>query len=101
VNTMADPTQFTFSWRDVAASLLKQQGIREGKWLIGLQFGFAAVNVGPGPSEVLPSAIVGAQQLQLTRLPADAEVSALVVDAGQANAPERASTPRRKPRKTK
>jgi hypothetical protein len=60
---MAEPTQFTFDLREVAELLVKQQGIHDGLWLVGFEFGFGVGNFGPNPAQSKPSAMV-----QITRV---------------------------------
>lgn len=83
---MADSIQFDYSLRELTTLLVKDQGIHEGRWMVAFEFGFAAMNAGPIPSEIRPAAIVQINKAMLVRapdgFPAD---SPLVVDASQVN----------------
>jgi hypothetical protein len=86
---MADPTQFSFDLRDVATALIKQQGIRDGSWLLGFEFQVGVGTWGPNPTEAKPGAMLQIAKLTLARrdpnMPAE-----LAVDAAEVNpAPQR------------
>ncbi len=36
---MAEPTQYTFSYKEVVEALIKQQDLHEGEWAIFVEFG--------------------------------------------------------------
>ena len=79
---MADQTQFTFVLKDVITALIRHQGLHEGIWGLGIEFGFGAANFGPTPEDIFPSAFVQVQKLGLSR----AEVEGpLAVDAAKVN----------------
>src|SRR5437763_15668072 len=100
---MAEPTQFTFSVQEVTKALIKQQELREGKWVIALEFGFGAGLVGQTPDgAVFPTAFVAIQRVNLVRHPDNAPAHPLVTDAAEVNprpptAPEHPSVGRRRP----
>jgi hypothetical protein len=81
-NVMSNATQFQFNLMDVAKMLVKQQGITEGHWTLGVKFNFAALNLGPNKEGVRPSALVGVDQLVLTKAD-DKEDQPLTVDAAK------------------
>jgi hypothetical protein len=68
------------------ADLIRLHGIKEGKWLIGFEFGLGAGIVGPSPEMQRPGAIVAINRLTLTRhtevIP---ELLPFVVDAAEVN----------------
>lgn len=73
-----------FPWAEVAVMLIKSSGITSGLWHVGARFGFAAINAGPVPAEVVPTAVVGLQSVILS--PAEAP-GPLVFDAAELNKP--------------
>lgn len=81
---MTEPTQSTFSFelKDVLTALIRQQGLREGIWGLGIEFGFGAANFGPTKENAFPSAIAQVQKLGLTRVDAEGP---LAVDAAKVN----------------
>lgn len=86
---MAEPTTYTFELKEVAAALIKQQGITEGRWLIGFEFQLNAGMVGKTPEDSLPAAVLNVVRLQLVRVPPEAPASSLVVSASEISAPKR------------
>jgi hypothetical protein len=82
---MAETQQiYTFSYKEVAEALVKQQGIHEGLWGVYIKFGISATNIGPGPQEIVPAAIVPVLEVGIQRFK---EESNLTVDAGKVNPP--------------
>lgn len=83
---MAEASEYTFSHAEVAAAMLKEAGIREGKWILAVNFGLAAGITGPSEETAVPSAFVGVTGFALVR--ADpASPQALVVDAAEVSRP--------------
>lgn len=82
---MPEPTQLSFSHKEVATALVKAQGIREGIWGLFVKFGIAGMNVGPNDDELNPTALVPILSLGLQRFD---KVNALSVDAAEVNPPQ-------------
>lgn len=66
---MADATTYSFDLREATIALLKIQGIREGRWVLAVEFNFAAMAMGVSPEEARPTGIVQVNRLQLMRAP--------------------------------
>ena len=79
---MPEINTLSFSHKEVAEAIIKYQNIHEGIWGIYIEFGIGAANVGPGPSDVLPSAIVPVLKIGIQRFP---EPNNLTVDAAVVN----------------
>jgi len=81
---MADADRYTFTYKEIAEALVKQQGIHEGLWGIYVEFAIAAANVGATPegNDLVPAAIVPVQKMGLQRFP---EANNLTVDAAVVN----------------
>jgi hypothetical protein len=79
---MAEASQITFSFKEIAELLIKRQKIHEGIWGIYVKFGIGAMNMGPTENEVRPTAIVPILELGLQKF--DKE-SNLTVDASKVN----------------
>jgi hypothetical protein len=79
---MAEVEKFVFSHAEVVEALIKQQDIHEGKWMLYIEFGIAAVNAGPDPKELDPAAIVPVRKIGLRRSDDDTN---LTVDASIVN----------------
>lgn len=79
---MAEITQIQYKLREVAALMVKDQGLHEGLWMAQVVFGFAAINTGPNPDDLYPTAMVPVQSIGLTRV---TETGPLTIDASVAN----------------
>jgi hypothetical protein len=89
---MATPKQFTFQFKELAALLAREAGVRQGHWGIYVRFGLSASNVGPTQEELRPAAIVPIFELGIQEFDAP---NSLTVDAatlsGAATQPKAAS----------
>lgn len=86
---MAEATRYTFSFKEIAETLIKRQGIHEGLWGVYVRFGIQAANVGGmGGSPLLPTAMVPILELGISRKEKPDE---LTVDAAKVNPPLRAA----------
>ncbi|HUI12563.1 MAG TPA: hypothetical protein VL048_03725 [Xanthobacteraceae bacterium] len=81
---MAEPTQFTFAWKEVAEALIKKADIHEGLWLVSVDFNFTAGVMGPNPGDARPGAAMLIPSLSLVKASAEAPAH-LTVDAAKAN----------------
>ena len=79
---MAEPTQFSFSHKEVATALVKAQGLHEGIWGLLINFGIRGMNVGATEDDLQPSAIVPVISVGLQQFP---KVNNLSVDAAEVN----------------
>lgn len=79
---MAEPTQFSFSYKELAEILVKKQDLHEGIWSFNVRFGMQATNFGPGPNELKPAAIIPIMDIGIQRV--DQENN-LTVDAAKVN----------------
>lgn len=82
---MAEVTQYSFSMKDLAVALLKQQDIHEGRWFVGFEFALAAGNIATSPTDVRPSAIVGITNVNLQRVKEGEPPLPFQVDASEVN----------------
>jgi hypothetical protein len=81
---MAEATQYTFSWAEVAEILIKKQNIHEGEWVASIEFTINAGVVGTGPTDAKPGMIVTANNVQLAKAQPNSPPH-LVVDAAKVN----------------
>lgn len=81
---MAETTQIMFSHKDTVTALIKAADIHEGIWMLAINFGLGATNVGQmeDGSDINPAAIIPVLKLGLQR--AD-KLSAMAVDASEVN----------------
>ncbi|MHB8346696.1 MAG: hypothetical protein ACYDHM_05785 [Acidiferrobacterales bacterium] len=79
---MAEATQFTFSYKEVAEALIKKQGLNKGFWSLYVEFGIAAGNVGPDADNLQPAAIVPVVKMGLLKVdkPTNLTVDAAIVN---------------------
>lgn len=80
---MAEPSQYIFSPKEVAESLIKRQGLHEGLWSLYFEFGLGAGNLNmPGSSDVVPTALIPVIKMGLIRAK---EINNLTADAAIVN----------------
>lgn len=79
---MAEPSQITFSHKEVVEALIKQQGIHEGIWGIYVKFAIQAINVGQGSSDLLPAAVIPVVEIGIQKFE---EINNLSIDAAKVN----------------
>lgn len=81
---MPEVNQYVFSHKEIVEMLIKAADIHEGKWTLSVTFAFAAINGGPTPDQVMPSAIAGVQTIGIQRALPDAP-DPITVDAAKIN----------------
>ncbi len=79
---MAEVTQFNFSYQEVVEALIKKQGLHEGIWVLTIEFGLGAGNIGPDENSLNPSAVIAVGKIGIKR--AD-KITNLSVDASVVN----------------
>lgn len=79
---MANVSQFQFELVEVARVLLKKEGIREGKWTLGIGFNLAATLAGPTPEAARPTMLVGVDKIILQRAEENTPLG-MTVDASE------------------
>jgi len=62
--------------------LIRYNDLHEGLWGLYIEFGLAAANMGQGPGDILPTAIIPVKKIGLQRFK---ETNNLTVDAAEAN----------------
>jgi hypothetical protein len=77
---MAEAKLFTFTYQELAEMMVRKLGLSEGLWGIYVRFGLQATNVGPGPEDLRPAAILPVLEIGLQRVD---EPSSLAVDAAE------------------
>jgi len=84
---MAEAQNYVFSYRELTETLIKKQGLHEGLWMIYVEFGLGAGNVGPTKEQVMPAAILSVAKIGIQRVEKDNPLaeSALIVDAAVVN----------------
>ncbi|RWP94186.1 hypothetical protein [Mesorhizobium sp.] len=81
---MAQPTQYSFSLTEVTKLLLREQGIREGRWALGFDLGFGVGAFGASDAEARPGAMVTITGVSLAKVPEENPTTAVfVVDASK------------------
>lgn len=77
---MPDVTQYTFKHRELLEILVRKAGVREGRWQLVMNFGFAAGNFGPSDAELSPGAITAVNWVGIQKAASESP-AALTVDA--------------------
>jgi hypothetical protein len=90
---MPETNTVVFSYKEIAEALIRYNNIHEGLWGLYVEFGLQAGNIGPGPTDLLPAAIVPITKLGLQRFK---ETTNLTVDAAQVNPSSGAKIGRKK-----
>jgi hypothetical protein len=81
---MAEVSQYTFNWSEVAEALIKKQDIHDGQWMAIIEFAVTGGVFGQTPGDARPGMMVNANGVQLLKAPAGAAPH-LVVDATKVN----------------
>lgn len=76
---MADVSQYSFELQELTAMLIRQQGIKEGKWVVGFEFNLGAGLIGLDSPK--PAAFVAINKVVLTRHTEGTPEPPFVVDA--------------------
>jgi hypothetical protein len=79
---MPETNQLIFTFKELAALLVKASNVHEGIWAIFVNFGIQANNVGPNENELRPAAIIPILQLGLIKVDKETNLS---VDAAKIN----------------
>lgn len=88
---MPEPTQYSLTHQELLALIIKSANIHEGQWMLSVNFNFTAANIGSGPDDALPSALVQVSHIAIQKAKPDTP-PALMMDAAEVNpAPKVAS----------
>jgi hypothetical protein len=79
---MADTKLISYSFKELASLMVKDQDIHEGLWGIYVRFGISAANAGPADSDLKPTALVPIVEIGLQKFD---ELNNLSVDAAIEN----------------
>ncbi|MDE2157029.1 MAG: hypothetical protein KGJ32_14250 [Xanthomonadaceae bacterium] len=82
---MAEPAAYNFDPKEIMTALLKHQGIHQGIWMFGVNFGIGVSNIGKTPDdpEMRPGFVCQVMSVSLTSAPA--QVPGLTFDAAELN----------------
>jgi hypothetical protein len=98
---MAEITQYSFSFAEIAEALIKRQNLHEGEWVVGVEFVLNVGSMGMSPEAIRPGAMILANQLQLVRaIPGQQQPPGLAVNAAVVN-PVKATKEPKPSRRTK
>jgi hypothetical protein len=86
LETVAAPTQYDFELREVAAALVRQQNIHEGKWWAVFEFVLRSGVFGQTNAELLPGGLFQIKKIVLAH-PDLSTPEQFVVDAAEVNPP--------------
>ena len=75
---MAEAKLISFTYQELAELMIRKAGVKEGLWGVYMKFGIAGANVGQGPEDISPAAVVPVLEIGLQRFE---EPSRLAVDA--------------------
>jgi len=83
-------SNISFSHKEVAEALVRKLDLHSGIWGLYIEFGIGAANIGGGPDDLNPAAIVPVLKIGLQKF---RELNAISVDAAKVN-PQAAATAR-------
>lgn len=89
---MAEATQILYSFKELAALMVKDRGLHSGYWGIFVRFGISATNAGMSDADLRPTALVPVVEIGLQKFE---ELNNLSVDAAEVNPPAKASSSKR------
>lgn len=79
---MAEATQYVFDFKELAAMMVKDQGLREGFWSVYVKFGISAANISLNEGPHHPTAVVPLLEVGIIR---ETEPGPLAVNAAEVN----------------
>lgn len=79
---MPEPGQIIFSYKEIAETLIKAQGLHEGIWGIFIKFGLNAANIGDNEAALRPAAIIPVLEIGLQKMDKESNIA---VDAAKVN----------------
>jgi hypothetical protein len=88
---MAEASEISFSYKEVAEALIRQYGLHEGLWCVSVKFGIQASNFGPTDNDLKPTALIPILEFGLHKQNKETN---LTVDAAKVNPKPRQSTKR-------
>jgi hypothetical protein len=91
---MAEATQYSFGLLEVAETLIKKQGIHEGKWVIAVEFSLNVGLMGAAPTDLKPGVMILANSVQLLKAQEGSPAN-LTIDASVINPEPKKERPRK------
>ena len=64
---MAKPSQYQLTHRELLELLVKDAGVKEGRWMLVANFGIAPGNFGPSPGESAPGVAFALQKVGIQK----------------------------------
>lgn len=80
---MPDASRFDFPMKELAEILVREAGITEGKWTIGVNFGIHTANFGQTENHVYPTLMAAVESVNIVRHPENVPITQLTVDASK------------------
>lgn len=81
---MNDNLTYQFTLEELTKALIQYKGLSEGKWMLAVQFGISAVNLGKDDENMSPAAVVPLISVGLNPVDDDRKNN-LIVDAAELN----------------
>jgi hypothetical protein len=79
---MPEPAQIIFTYKEMAETLIKAQGIHEGIWGLFFRFGLNAANIGENDAALRPAAIIPVLEIGIQKMDKESNIA---VDAAKVN----------------
>lgn len=55
---MTETNTFKYTMRELTETLIKKEGLTEGKWMLAVEFAIRATNAGPDDNSLSPAALI-------------------------------------------
>ncbi len=82
---MTEAINFKYSMKELTETLIKKEGLTDGKWMLAVEFGIRATNIGPDNNNLSPAAVIPIISIGLMKTVDD---NNLTVDAATINIEE-------------
>ncbi len=82
---MGEISNYTFELRNVAEALIKEEGIHEGRWMLGFNLSHGVGNMGQDEADTFPGTLVRITGANLRRVSEEVPSFPYVVDAAEVN----------------
>ena len=79
---MPEANQYTFSNKELLALLMKEAGVREGRWMLMANFGVSPGSIGPSPEQVSPGVAIFIGHIGISKAQPDTP-EAVTLDAAE------------------
>jgi len=77
---LPDVSKYEFTIQELAEILVREAGLTEGRWQIGMNFTVTSGAMGPDANNVFPTLLAGVDKVNIVRVADGAETTSLTID---------------------